>query len=189
MVATARNSVIHGSGDARDADGDGAITELDLRACIRRCSSNGCEIVDASPGLAGDRTVLSNPAVSGLAPSTGGDSAAAGSTSHDQSSGAIQGGPKVGGTKWKVKHGDTLYSISRRIFPRDTVKQARLRQDIVVLNPAVFVNGANEMAVGAVLELSAYIFIDNSATSSVQPAPGSTALRFMQKTRLRRAAS
>ena len=57
------------------------------------------------------------------------------------------------GRQWIVKRGDTLYAISRSIFPGDTGKQKQLRQDIIELNPQIFANGANNLAVGTILQL------------------------------------
>ena len=65
--------------------------------------------------------------------------------------------PSAIGTGWKVKRGDTLYSIGRAVFPESSSKQAGLRADIIKLNPAVFANGANNMSVGIVLKLPAYV--------------------------------
>jgi nucleoid-associated protein YgaU len=59
----------------------------------------------------------------------------------------------IDGRQWIVKRGDTLYAISRSIFPGDTGKQKQLRQDIIELNPKIFANGANNLAVGVVLQL------------------------------------
>jgi hypothetical protein len=59
----------------------------------------------------------------------------------------------VEGRQWIVKSGDTLYAISRSISPGDTGKQKQLRQDITELNPHIFANGANNLAVGVVLQL------------------------------------
>jgi len=59
----------------------------------------------------------------------------------------------IEGKQWVVKRGDTLYAISRSISPGDTGKQKQLRQDIIGLNPHVFANGANKMAVGVILQL------------------------------------
>ena len=59
----------------------------------------------------------------------------------------------IEGKQWIVKRGDTLYAISRSISPGDTGKQKQLRQDIIELNPHIFANGANNMAVGVILQL------------------------------------
>jgi hypothetical protein len=68
------------------------------------------------------------------------------------------------GKQWIVKRGDTLYGISRSLYPGDARKQQRLRQDIVQLNPSVFASGANNLAVGVVLQLP-----DNGQPLSTQP--------------------
>jgi len=59
----------------------------------------------------------------------------------------------IEGKQWIVKRGDTLYAISRSISPGDTGKQKQLRQDIIELNPHIFANGANNLAVGVILQL------------------------------------
>jgi len=68
------------------------------------------------------------------------------------------------GKQWIVKRGDTLYGISRSLYPGDARKQERLRKNIVQLNPSVFASGANNMAVGVVLQLP-----DNGQPLSTQP--------------------
>jgi hypothetical protein len=169
LIASARNLASHGPDDARDADGDGAITQLDLRACIRQCNSTGCEVIESFQPAPGDEALGSNSPPGAWTPNAGKDSVLPAVTGAVQSSDVTQGRAKVGGTKWKVKHGDTLFSISRALFPLDTGKQLRLRQDIVVLNPSVFVNGANDMATGAVLELPGYVVFGPDETGAVQP--------------------
>jgi len=69
-----------------------------------------------------------------------------------------------------VKRGDTLYAIGRAVYPGDASKQARLRQDIIKLNPAVFANGANKMAVGIVLKLPDYV-VPKDAPVEATPTP------------------
>lgn len=68
------------------------------------------------------------------------------------------------GSEWIVRKGDTLYAIGRAVYPADVRRQARLREDIIRLNPFVFANGANNMAVGIVLRLPDYVGV-----ASVRP--------------------
>ena len=70
----------------------------------------------------------------------------------------------VEGRQWIVKRGDTLYAISRSLSPGDTAKQKQLRQDITELNPHIFANGANNLAVGVILQLP-----DLGASKTAQP--------------------
>ena len=71
--------------------------------------------------------------------------------------------------EWKVTSGDTLYAIGRAVYPGDARKQARLRRDIMKLNPSVFANGANNMGVGDVLKLPPYVSTKSVSTESVAP--------------------
>ena len=63
----------------------------------------------------------------------------------------------VNGNQWGVARNDTLYSISRALFPGDIRKQAKVRHDIMSLNPEIFSNGAKNMKVGALLKLPDYV--------------------------------
>lgn len=72
------------------------------------------------------------------------------------------------GTEWKVTRGDTLYAISRTIFPKNTSKQAQLRHDIITLNPAVFAGGANNIKIGVVLKLPDYVIAKSIETKKVE---------------------
>ena len=72
--------------------------------------------------------------------------------------------------QWVVKRGDTLYAISRSISPGDTGKQKQLRQDIIELNPHIFANGANNLAVGVILQLP-----DFGEAKVAQPRPAEPA--------------
>ncbi len=74
------------------------------------------------------------------------------------------------GTKWVIKSGDTLYAIGRSVYPGNTQKQARLREDIIKLNPSVFANGANNMDVGAVLKLPDYVVPKAASPKVAEPA-------------------
>jgi hypothetical protein len=82
----------------------------------------------------------------------------------------MQGRTIVSGTEWKVKGGDTLYAIGRAVYPGNAKKQARLRQDIMKLNPSVFANGANNMAVGTVLKLPDYVVPKSMPSQVAEPA-------------------
>ncbi len=74
------------------------------------------------------------------------------------------------GTEWKVKRGDTLYAIGRAVYPGDAHKQARLRRDIMKLNPSVFANGANNMEIGVVLKLPGYVVPKGAPPKVGEPA-------------------
>jgi LysM repeat protein len=78
-------------------------------------------------------------------------------------------------TEWKVTRGDTLYAISRAVYPGDAQKRGRLRRDIIKLNPSVFADGANNMGVGVVLKLPPYVSTESvapkSTPSKVTPKP------------------
>ena len=144
LIIGARNTPAVGPDDPRDADGDGAIKVLDARTCVRQCNLPRCAIIDPTP------------------PSPNDD---AGQLNTD-----IQGRTKVSGTGWKVTRGDTLYAIGRAVYPGDARKQARLREDIIKLNPSVFGNGANNMAVGVVLKLPDYVVPKYAPSKVGEPA-------------------
>jgi len=72
--------------------------------------------------------------------------------------------------EWVTKSGDTLYAIGRSVYPGDARKQARLREDIIKLNPSVFGNGANNMAVGVVLKLPDYVVLKYAPSKVGEPA-------------------
>lgn len=79
------------------------------------------------------------------------------------------------GSEWIVKRGDTLYAIGRAIYPADIIRQKRLRQDIVRLNPFVFANGANNMVVGIVLRLPDYV-------GAARVEPSGEEMQFLEST-------
>jgi hypothetical protein len=135
LIIRAQNTPAGGLDDPRDPDGDGKITMLDARTCVRQCNLPDCVIIDPTP------------------PS-------------DQFSTGIQERALVSSTEWKVMRGDTLYAIGRAVYPGDARRQASLRQDIMKLNPPVFANGANNMAVGTVLKLPDYV-VPKSAPSQL----------------------
>jgi hypothetical protein len=177
LIISARDSPADGSRDPRDADGDGNITVFDARTCIRRCNLKGCAIVDpAPPPRAEDAGQPDEPDATPVQKPVK-DTSKPGKATTGQLGTVIQGRTKVSGTEWKVKRGDTLYAIGRAVFPGDADKQTRLRQDIMKLNPSVFANGANNMAVGTVLKLPDYV-VSKSAPSKIAvpaqvPAPES----------------
>ena len=144
LIIGARNTPAVGPDDPRDADGDGAIKVLDARTCVRQCNLPRCAIIDPTPTSPNDD---------------------AGQLNTD-----IQGRTKVSGTEWKVTRGDTLYAIGRAVYPGDARKQARLREDIIKLNPSVFGNGANNMAVGVVLKLPDYAVPKYAPSKVGEPA-------------------
>ena len=154
LIVGARNKPASGPDDPRDADADGTITVPDARICVRQCNLPGCKIIDPAPPEPGEdaRQADVTPAQKAAT-----DISKPGRSTSDQAGTVIQGKTKLSGTDWKVKRGDTLYAIARAVFPGDANKQARLRQDIIELNPSVFANGANNMAVGVVLKLPDYV--------------------------------
>jgi len=59
--------------------------------------------------------------------------------------------------QWKIKRGDTLYSIGRYFFPRSNRQQYKLRNDIVALNPDVFGRGKGRLEIGMLLTIPSYL--------------------------------
>ncbi|MDH5518465.1 MAG: LysM peptidoglycan-binding domain-containing protein [Gammaproteobacteria bacterium] len=59
----------------------------------------------------------------------------------------------IQGDWWIVKKGDTLYGISRAVYPKNARLQAELRKDIIRLNSAVFKKGKGGLYIGAKLRL------------------------------------
>lgn len=169
MIIGARDTRSAGAGDARDADVDGAITILDARACIRQCSLADCKVISPAPAAAVDDAGRQNTTSAGRTLDAVGDSGKTTSASA-RSSSAFRGRAVVGGNQWQVKRGDTLYSIGRAVFPRDSARQARFRQDVMTLNPSVFANGAHNMPVGAVLQLPDYAGSGSSGNTTDGPA-------------------
>ncbi len=172
LIVSARNTPADGTNDPRDADGNGTITVLDVRTCIRQCNVPGCAIIDPAPppppptddagqSDAPDATPIQKAVKAVSKP----DQATTGQSSADAKGRAI-----VSSTDWKVKRGDTLYAIGRAVYPQDARKQADLRRDIMQLNPAVFANGANNMAVGTVLKLPDYVVPKSTPSKVAEPA-------------------
>jgi len=71
---------------------------------------------------------------------------------------------------WKVTRGDTLFAISRTLYPQDAVLQKRLREDIAKLNPTLFADGLDFLAVGVVLKLPDYVVIKSTKPEFIEPA-------------------
>ena len=169
LIVSARDKPASGPGDPRDADADGIITLSDARTCVRQCNLPDCKVVDPAPPQPADdaRQPDATPAQKAAT-----DISKPGKPTSDQTVTGSQVGTKVSSTEWKVKSGDTLYAIGRAVYPEDASKQARLRQDIIKLNPAVFADGANNMAVGVVLKLPDYVVPESAAPKSVvKPEP------------------
>lgn len=154
QIVIARDTRTGRSDDPRDADGDGNITMLDARACIRQCNLPNCKIIGSSSSAPADVTPRVQPPKPAPTPEVTRDA-------------ARPSGSSFSGSEWRVKRGDTLYAIGRAIFPGDARRQTQLRQDIVRLNPAVFADGANNMAVGVVLKLPDYVALE--AAPATQP--------------------
>ncbi len=152
LIVIARSKPASGPTDPRDADADGTISMADARICIRQCNLPNCKIIDPAPPPPADDAQQTAPVQKAVK-----DAAKPGKSTSAPSGTDIQQGAKISSTEWKVKRGDTLYAIGRAIYPGDAGKQARLRQDIIKLNPSVFANGANNMAVGVVLKLPDYV--------------------------------
>ena len=161
LIISARDKPASGPDDTRDADGDGTITMLDARTCVKQCNLKGCTIIEPTPPPPKPTPTedVRQPDVPEATPVQKAvkDVSKPEVATSDQSTTKIQTRKIVGGTEWRVKSGDTLYAIGRAVYPGDARKQARLRQDIMKLNPSVFANGANKMAVGVVLKLPDYV--------------------------------
>lgn len=154
LIVSARDKPASGPNDPRDANADGTITLPDARICVRQCNLPDCKVIDPAPPRPTEDARQPDAAPAQKAVTDIGKPAR--STSVEAGTG-IQEKSKVSSTEWKVKRGDTLYAIARAVFPGDASKQARLRQDIIKLNPSVFADGANNMAVGVVLKLPDYV--------------------------------
>ena len=61
------------------------------------------------------------------------------------------------GNYWIVQRGDTLYAISRALFPANTSMQYKLRKQIIQLNQEVFKKGAGSLYLGAKLLLPPFV--------------------------------
>lgn len=168
-IVVARDTRATDVNDPRDADGNGKITMLDARACIRRCNLPNCKVVQPMPSPAIEdpgqtelkKTVSADDATDNASSST--------STPPGQQSDSRQQKALRGDNTWEVKRGDTLYAIGRAIFPGNSARQARLRQDIVRLNPTVFANGANNMDVGVILRLPEYADDKDAQVEAKEP--------------------
>ena len=74
----------------------------------------------------------------------------------------------IGSTTWVIKPGDTLYKISRDIFPGNKAKQSQLRKALIKNNPNAFKNGASVISFGDKLKLPKF------AIKTSKPAPTPT---------------
>jgi len=69
---------------------------------------------------------------------------------------------------WDVQYGDTLGSIAHHLLPNNPAKREALQQDILHLNPSVFIDGKPEkLLAGKRLWLPGYM---KQADSKVDPA-------------------
>jgi hypothetical protein len=156
LIISARNTPAGGPADPRDADGDGTITMLDARICVRQCDLPGCAIMNPPPPPPTDDAGQLDAPEAAPIQNVVKDVSKPGVATSNKLSAGTQERTLVSSTEWKVMRGDTLYAISRAVYPGDARKQARLRQDIMKLNPSVFANGASNMGVGTVLKLPDY---------------------------------
>ena len=170
LIISARDTPADGSRDSRDPDGDGNITIFDARSCIRRCNLPDCVIVEPAPPSETDNSGQLKAPKAAPIQNEGKKAAKPVTATSAQPATDKQEKSIARGTEWKVKRGDTLYAIGRAVYPGNGNKQARLRQDIIKLNPSVFANGANNMAVGIVLKLPDYV-IPKVAPVEVTPEP------------------
>ncbi len=169
LIIGARKTPAGGPDDPRDADGDGTITLLDARTCVRQCTLPRCA-TEPTPPSPTDNAGQLDAADTTPIQKTVKDASKPNVAASDQLSTDIQERTIVSGTEWKVKRGDTLYAIGRAVYPGDDRKQARLRRDITKLNPSAFANGANNMAVGTVLKLPDYVVPRSAPPKIIEPA-------------------
>lgn len=172
LIIGARDTPASGPDDTRDADGDGTITMLDARNCVKQCNLKGCTIVEPPPPTPTPTKDPGQPDVPVPTPAQKAvkDVSKPVVSATDQSATRVQKKKIVSGTEWRVRSGDTLYAIGRAVYPGDARKQARLRQDIMKLNPSVFADGANNMAVGVVLKLPGYVSSKTAPPKVVEKA-------------------
>ncbi len=170
LIIRARNTSAGGPDDPRDVDGDGSITKSDARSCLRQCDLPGCAVINpASRSATEDRV---QPEIAGAKSGQNAvkEVSKPSKATSNQSSTDTKGRTTVSSTKWKVARGDTLYAIGRAVYPGNARKQARLRQDIMKLNPSVFAKGTNNMAVGIVLKLPDYVVSNTTLSKAGEPA-------------------
>jgi hypothetical protein len=170
LIISARNTPAGGPDDPRDADGDGTITVLDVRTCIRQCNVPGCAIIDPDPPPPTDNAGQFDAPDATPIQKAVKDVSKQSQATTDQLSADVQGRTITSSTEWKVTRGDTLYAIGRAVYPEDARKQAGLRRDIMKLNPSVFANGVNNMAVGTVLKLPDYVAPKGAPSKVGEPA-------------------
>ena len=73
---------------------------------------------------------------------------------------------------WKVKRGDTLYNIARRVAPGNGKEQARIRKHIFNQNPSAFRNNdPGSLEVGQTLSLPGSAVVVTKPRSVPQPKP------------------
>jgi Tfp pilus assembly protein FimV len=66
---------------------------------------------------------------------------------------------------WEIQPGDTLSEITARLLPNNPAKWASLQQDIMLLNPEVFIDAdPKKMIAGKVLRLPGYMKQADSKT-------------------------
>lgn len=169
LIIGARKTSASGPADPRDADGDGTITVLDARTCVRQCTLPRCA-TEPTPPSPTDNAGQLDAADTAPIQKTVKDASKPNVAASDQLSTDIQERTIVSGTEWKVTRGDTLYAIGRAVYPGDAHKQARLRRDITKLNPSAFANGANNVAVGTVLKLPDYVVPKSAPLKVSEPA-------------------
>jgi len=77
----------------------------------------------------------------------------------------------INGTHWVIKSGDSLYKISRNIFPGDAKKQQQLRQALIADNPDVFKGNASNISVGDKLKLPSFAITNKKIASPATVKP------------------
>lgn len=88
----------------------------------------------------------------------------------------VTGARLISSNQWKIKRGDTLYSIGRYFFPKSNRQQYKLRKEIVSLNPDVFGRGRGSLEIGMLLTLPGYLVKKESKSKMqvpLKPATGS----------------
>lgn len=75
----------------------------------------------------------------------------------------------VANNQWRIKRGDTLYSIGRYFFPGSGRQQYRLRKEITQLNPDVFGKGKGRLEIGMLLRLPDYLVKEEDKPEVVVP--------------------
>jgi hypothetical protein len=116
LIISARDKPASGPDDTRDADGDGTITMLDARTCVKQCNLKGCTIIEPTPPPPKPTPTedVRQPDVPEATPVQKAvkDVSKPEVATSDQSTTKIQTRKIVGGTEWRVKSGDTLYAMA-----------------------------------------------------------------------------